>query len=116
MRMTSAPRCASCSVANGPAQTQVKSATRIPASGLALIGYASCSRSHLGENLGRMLTEERCRPAEPPGGAREDIRRARNPQRSGTWVLKRHEEATGLEMLRSPEVSHRRDRGDRHAA
>ena len=33
MRMTSAPMCASCRVQVGPAQTQVKSATRMPSSG-----------------------------------------------------------------------------------
>src|SRR2546430_2081921 len=43
--MTSAPRCASWSVQKGPAHTQVKSATRTPASGARLAIYTSPSRA-----------------------------------------------------------------------
>src|SRR5207245_2771837 len=79
-RITSAPRCASWSVQNGPAHTQVKSATRMPASGARAMSDDSASgeldglETDLRQHLGRVL-------AEAGGGRPQRPRRRAHPVR-----------------------------------
>ena len=89
-RITSAPRCASWSVQNGPAHTQVKSATRMPASGVpSSSALAPSSRA----TPISASTSAVCSPSDGAGRrsahgvARKAVRRAgtvrRSPRRGG---------------------------------
>ena len=81
-RITSAPRWASCSVQNGPAHTQVKSATRMPASGARRLiarrprRSGSRRRPRPRQDLVGVLPEPRGGTAKRPRCRREMVRRA----------------------------------------
>src|SRR5436853_543622 len=67
MRITSAPRCASCIAQNGPAQTQLKSATRTPSSGNRCLSDARPFCSPDGRVRGAVDEAREDLPARPLG-------------------------------------------------
>src|SRR5947207_7946617 len=79
-RITSAPRWASWSVQNGPAHTQVKSATRMPASGARVMSDDSAPgelgglETDLREHLGGVLAEAGGGRAQRPGCRAHPVR------------------------------------------
>src|SRR5262249_45207839 len=109
-RMTSAPRCASWSVENGPAQAHEKSITLTPSRGGLAIGSLLGSRLAC-EQLSVVLSEARRRPADGVGAHPRAERHGRDPVGARDRMSHVGEEASALQMLVRENLSHAIHRG-----
>src|SRR5271155_156630 len=125
IRITSAPRCASCRVQYGPAHTQLKSATRIPSSGnFAILDHTltgqlfdsrRCHPELSAENLRVVLPQRRRRHPNLPRRARILDWRARILMSARDRLSNVDKKIARLQMLRVQQVAHRRHRRKRHS-
>src|SRR5262249_55206335 len=110
-RMTSAPRCASWSVENGPAQAHEKSITLTPSRGGLAIGSLLGSRLAC-EQLSVVLSEARRRPADGVGAHPRAERHGRDPVGARDRMSHVGEEASALQVLVRVNLSHAIHRGE----